>query len=155
MTNALEMRKTNLVLPTTYYELDREEMSYVDGGIFIGFSASRENCIALFNSISNSVACRAITGTTLLSTLMTATKACFPAVYGNVLGILSAAWGKFCSLFTSGGPAGWIIGGIIAVAGLAAISYVAGMIVCGAMGNGFKIGLEIGWFKVNTVCTFI
>lgn len=35
------------------------------------------------------------------------------------------------------------------------ISYLAGMLVCGAMGNGFKIGLEVSWFKVKSVCTFL
>ncbi len=34
MTNEMVLdRKSNLVMPTHYVELDREEMSYVDGGI--------------------------------------------------------------------------------------------------------------------------
>jgi hypothetical protein len=32
MTNTMELKRSNLVLPTTGYELDREEMSYVEGG---------------------------------------------------------------------------------------------------------------------------
>ena len=148
-------RKSNLVMPKHYVELDQEEMSYVDGGLFIGFSASKESCVSLFNFVSGSVAKRAFAGTSLLSILVGAKKASFPAVYNSVVGLLGAAWGKFSSLFTAGGPVGWIVGGVIAVAGLTAISYLAGMIVCGAMGYGFKIGLEIGWFKANGVCTFI
>ena len=148
-------RTSNLVMPSHYVELDRDEMSYINGGFFIGFSASRESCVSLFNSISNSIICRATMGTTLLGALIGATKACFPVLYAKVVGILSAAWGKYCALFTSGGPVGWIIGGVLALAGLTAIGYLAGMVVCGSMGCGFKIGLEVGWFKVNSVCTFI
>ena len=36
MTNTLTMRRSNLVLPTSGYELDRDEMCYVEGGGKIG-----------------------------------------------------------------------------------------------------------------------
>ena len=35
------------------------------------------------------------------------------------------------------------------------MEYVAGMLVCGVMGRGVKVGLEVGWFKVSTVCTYL
>jgi hypothetical protein len=38
MTNAMTMSRSNLVLPTTGVELDREEMSYIEGGGSYSFS---------------------------------------------------------------------------------------------------------------------
>jgi hypothetical protein len=32
MTNVTELKRSNLVLPESGYELDREEMCYVEGG---------------------------------------------------------------------------------------------------------------------------
>jgi hypothetical protein len=38
MESAIEMKRSNLVLPTSGYELDREEMCYVEGGLYISNS---------------------------------------------------------------------------------------------------------------------
>ncbi|MDR1939605.1 MAG: hypothetical protein LBQ40_02275 [Clostridiales bacterium] len=57
MVGTMEMKRSNLVLPTCGYELDREEMCYVDGGfnwVTNGFYMSNQDILdVLFLTAAN------------------------------------------------------------------------------------------------------
>lgn len=73
MTNAAVLNKTsNLVMPMHYVELDMDEMSYVEGGAFIGLALSAEQCRAFAElggtasrGLYNSLTAQAVVGSAI------------------------------------------------------------------------------------------
>jgi hypothetical protein len=49
MTDVLVMKRSSLVLPNGFVEIDREEMSYVEGGLYLDNST----CIAIVATVAN------------------------------------------------------------------------------------------------------
>lgn len=143
--NVLE-RTSNLVLPTHYVELDRDEMSYVDGGgFFVGINLSASFCASLASWVPMSVK----TGGVGLGSIFSAAMAVpqINALVSPILAGVNAALGAIPII-------GWIAIGILA-ASLAVVLVTA--MVAGSQGKGFRFGFNVKtkWFipvGVSFVC---
>jgi hypothetical protein len=142
----MELKRSNLVLPTSGYELDREEMSYVEGGdFFVGINMSASLCY----SISSFVPMSAKTGGIGMGTLFSIAMG-IPQVSAIVTPIISSVSTALASIPV----VGWIA--IIAF-GLGVAAALGAAIVAGNMGKGYKFGVNVktGWLGIPTGCSFV
>ncbi|MDR3264256.1 MAG: hypothetical protein LBT30_08115 [Clostridiales bacterium] len=103
MTEVMELKKSNLVLPKHFVELDREEMCYVEGGAYIS-NGDLWKIVFAISIVPIPAVLIAMGVYKVVSFLM---------ALGAKLGAMLGSWG---------GPIGTVIGGII---GLGGISIVA------------------------------
>lgn len=123
MTNAAVLNKaSNLVMPTHYVELDRDEMSYVEGGVFLGITLSAAQCVQFCTMAASGI-----------GTVMKSAKA---------MSIISS---KIVSLFlwVHGLPVfGQIVFGVIVAA---ALTLVALIVSAAFMNKGLKLGFDVDY----------
>ena len=79
----------------------------------------------------------------IIETLLTLTPALVTTVISALVGYFTELWSSFCSLFTSGGPIGILVGLIIGLVGAACIVTLVTMFVMGAQGKGFAVGWKV------------
>lgn len=141
MTNEMVLKNSQkkLVMPQHYIELESEEMSYIEGGFFLGIEVSAAFAVSFYNLCSNAAMKYACGVPGILSIIKTIPQ--LNAMLDNLTSLLLKVlkkvplWGRIL--------AGVVIG-----------SLAAATVYCGSKGHGFKFGLEIGWFNVEGVCEF-
>ena len=134
MENIIE-RRSNLVIPQNCIELDREEMSYVEGGYFVGIEMTYAQICGVLNGLSY-----------LVDYGPQAWEICKTA---SVIGAYAALLGSYVSSALAAIPVwGWVAAGVVFASTTALFTY------CLMNNCGFKIGLEIGWFSVKGVWSF-
>lgn len=123
----------------------------LDGITFIGIMVSRDACVSFYNTVAGFLNKQVIytasgikgPASMIIDTLLAATPVAAAVVISAISGYLSSLWTGFCSLFTSGGPVGIIVGLIIALVGIACIATLATMLVMGYFGKGFAVGWKV------------
>lgn len=126
-----------MILPTIGYELEKEEMQYVEcGDFFIGISMSAATCIGLYNALPGG------------------TPTFYPGFFGDVAkmamavpaisGFVKSTIATISAALSAIPVWGWVCIGILAAA---TIALVGAMLYNGYHGKGFRIGFEVstGW----------
>lgn len=100
MEATMEMRKSNLVLPQGFVEMDRDEMMYVDGGKSL--TISNNACCAILGAVTFG----AFAGAVGLGFLVTTGAITISAIATKILV-------AFSSIMASIGPVGYAIIGVV------------------------------------------
>ena len=125
-------RKSNLVMPSHYVELDREEMSYVEGGFYL--DNTTVNQIMYYSCIVAGIA------TTVLKMGWSVVK---PYIASALAGITSAIFAGSASTII-----GVVLGAAVAlVVAIYGISFYEGIYVAQQKGTG--VSMSISWFKLK------
>ena len=126
----------------------------VDGCNFLGILCSKDACINLYNIFAgwlnrkemfSAVGRKTPVGFILdevknLKEYANISVPIITAAIAKITGFFSVMWSEYCSLFTAGGPVGFIIGTVIAIIGADCIAVIVTMIVYGFLKKGFAIG---------------
>ena len=124
-------KRSNLVMPTHYQELTREEMEYVDGGVFIGIRMTSKQVQDFMAGLDFAVSIIDMVGISTVAPIIgkSLTTVCSPLIAAGPLGIAA-----------------------LAVIGAAATAIGVALFTSYAMGVGFECGVDISinWrFKIK------
>lgn len=126
-------------MPTHYVELDSEEMSYVEGGWFLGISVSVATATTIYNLASSFVRNKALGVPSIVDALkmIPCVAQLFSSITSKFLKVLATIplWGK-------------IIGGVLLG------SLALATIYAGSQGKGFRVGVEIKRFSIKGVLEY-
>lgn len=123
MTNAAVLNKTsNLVMPSHYVELDMDEMSYVEGGVFLGINLSAAQCTQFCTMAASGI-----------GTVMKSAKA-MSIIASKITSLF--AWVNCLPIF------GQIVFGVIVAT---ALTLVALVVSAAFMNKGLKLGFDVNY----------
>lgn len=132
MTNELTLeRKSNLVMPVHYTELDSEEMSYVEGGLYLSYSLMNSFVVASGKAGAN------VWGS--VGAMLAPTVAALGGLKSALFSALSAIAAWFNSI-----P---VVGQIICLWALANAAYLVGSMVSAyVQKKGVDVSIKWKWF---------
>lgn len=147
--------------------------TYINGEVggkkFIGIAASKDACVAFYNTVArwlNNMAFYKASGikgpagiiyeTVKTLTLVaggTALATAITSVVSSITTYFIGLWAQFISLFTAGGPIGILVGIIISIIGAACVGTLVTMFIFGYLQKGFAVGWKIhNIFKWEWYC---